>query len=152
MSYYKRYGFKQPSGNSGGAYDKYTIFRFFVVLTSFLSIIASIVFSEEHYAELYFFSGLLYLVFGFLPEFFDKLKNLPVVILATAILWLCTHKRIDIFSYSVSHWDPTLRYYVREVIFIPEAFYTFVSYNLIVVLFSFVFIWPFGTQLTKRSI
>lgn len=136
MTWYKRFGYKQPSGVEGGEYSKYTLFRFVLVLMSFFAILLSGMSSEDFYAVLYLITGMLYVVASFIPELIPKVRNLLVLLVASVIIYFLQKYGAEMFRY----YD----YKIRAVAVDQNGLSIFSYFNVLVAVLSFVFMWPFG--------
>ncbi|MBB6521370.1 hypothetical protein [Pseudoteredinibacter isoporae] len=80
----KRYGGHIQPGGPG--YSDFVESRFLTVVLLFLATVASYVFSGRWYAQLYIPLWFLYTVIGFLPEFFKRLQEIPLMIFSAITL------------------------------------------------------------------
>ena len=136
MTWYKRFGYKQPSGVEGGEYSKYTLFRFVVVLMGFFTVLLSGLTSRDFYATLYLATGMLYVVASFIPELFPEVRNLMVLLVANVIIYSLQEYGVEIFRY----YDHTI--YAGAVDHDGLSIFTY--FNVLLGALSFVFMWPFG--------
>ncbi len=84
----KRYGGHIQPGGPG--YSDFAESRFLTVVLLFLATVASYVFSGHWYAKLYIPLWFLYTLIGFLPEFFKRLQEIPLMIF-NVITLICAH-------------------------------------------------------------
>ncbi|VUD67647.1 hypothetical protein TDB9533_03908 [Thalassocella blandensis] len=143
--WYKRYGYKQPN-DGNGYYAKHMEARFFLVIITFLTSIASMVFSGESYQNLYMFILSLYIVLSFSPEIVAKLKIYPVLVAILTVIILFSIFRMNVFYFSESSGWPDF----NETILPDRIGYgIFVFFNIVIFLLFFVS--EYWNKLTKLS-
>lgn len=148
---YRRYGYKAPGGNEGGAHDKYTLFRFAVVVISFLCFMLSTVYQGKAFAGLYLISGLGFLLFGFAAEFAARIKNSLVLLFSLVSIALAVHYKEDMFRHLMNTYDASVGRWTGEYVVNESVYKIFIGYNAVMAILSFFMIPPsFINRLARR--
>lgn len=139
---YRRYGYKAPDGNEGGAYDKYVLFRFAVVVISFLCYMLSTAYQGKMFAGLYFISGLAFLLLGFSAEFASRIKNSLVLIFSIASIAVAVHYKEDLFNQFMHTYNAGTGRWIRYSALNESVLNIFIGYNILMAVLSFFLIPP----------
>lgn len=124
----ERYGGKIQSGGSG--YSEFSESRFITVVILFLATVSSYMFAYDWYAELYIPLWFLYTLVGFIPEFFKRLEELPMIVFSLMVIGFV--HLIDLYPFYQSQRIPDTRQY--EDVLNEAAVTIFMLSNLAIVM------------------